>query len=886
MSLLQNIFGGLRGLFGKERAERELDEELRGYIEASAAEKIGAGMSREDALRAARLELGGTESVKEGMRAAGWEYFFDTLWQDLRFGVRLLRKSPGFTAVAVLTLSLGIGANTTIFSVINAVLLRPLAMEEPSRVVLLQEQWKGPLANAASVGNFADLRRQTKSLATLCASNSASFNLATPATPERVQGELATADYFATFGVQPIIGRVFTSEEDKPGRGQVVVISEGLWRTHLHADPAIVGQELRIDSMPYTVVGVMPKTFDPLLDKSALWIPEAFTEQKLADYDDTYLSVIGRLNAGVSLEQAQSELNVIAPRLQREHPIDDEGLGLHVTPLATILLGDQRLTLRMMLAAVGFVLLIACANIANLQLARSRTRQKEMALRAALGASPQRIVRQLLMENAVLGLASGLFGVLLAFWGVSWIVANGPAGVPRLDEASIDTRALVFACGIALFSSFLFGLAPALRSGSIRLNEVFKEAAGRSSGSRDLIRSGLVVGEIALALILMTGAVLLIRSALLVSHLDPGFDTSNLVVGRVGLPDVAYHDPAVARQTFERLIATAGALPGVQSAAAVSRAPLAGDNGSNGLIVEGKTLSLADAINSQSQFVSVNYLSTARIPFEAGRDFTEQDTRDKRLVAIINETLARTAWPGENPIGKRFACCEIGPKGRTDPVWHEVVGVVGDVRAWGLDRKVEPEFYLPIAQMPPAAWDWIGRTMDLVVRTRGGVFPANDLRTTVASVAPGVPIYHLSTMRQKISGALEQSHFDTFLLAVFATTALLLSSVGIYGVLSYVVAQRTHTIGIRIALGATQTHVLRDVVAYGVRLTSLGLLIGLACSLVLTRFLSHMIFGVHPNDPLSFAGVIVLMLIVALAACYIPARRATKVDPMVALRHE
>ncbi len=540
----------------------------------------------------------------------------------------------------------------------------------------------------------------------------------------------------------------------------------------------------------------------------------------------------------------------------------------------------------MMLAAVGFVLLIACANIANLQLARSRARQKEMAVRASLGASPRRLVRQLLVENVVLGLASGAFGILLAFWSASWIVANGPAGVPRLDQSSIDARSLVFACGIALISSLLFGLAPALRSSSTRLSEVFKEAAGTSSGSRDLIRSGLVVVEVALALILMAGAGLLIRSALLVSRLDPGFDTSNLIVGRVGLPDVGYHDPAVARQTFERMIATAGALAGAQSAAVVSRAPLAGDNGSNGLIVEGKALSLADAINSQSQFVSVNYLSTVRIPLKAGRDFTAQDTRDKALVAIINETLARTAWPGENPIGKRFSCCEIGPNGRMDPVWHEVVGVVGDVRAWGLDRQIQPEFYLPIAQMPPAAWDWIGRTMDLVVRTRGGRFPINDLRTTVASVAPGVPIYQLSTMQQKVSGTLEQSHFDTFLLAVFATTALLLSSVGIYGVLSYVVAQRTRELGIRLALGATRAHVMRDVVGYGLRLTGLGLLIGLTCALALTRFLSDMIFGVHPSDPLSFVSVTVLMLIVALVASYLPARRATKVAPTIALRFE
>jgi putative ABC transport system permease protein len=808
-----------------------------------------------------------------------------TLLHDLRYAFRMLAKNPGFTTVAVITLALGIGANTAIFSVVNAVLLRPLAMEDPSGVVYMQEQWKG-IFPGLSVGNFADVQRQSTSLTKLCASNDASFNLATSEAPERVQGEYATADYFSTFGVQPIAGRVFTADEDKPGHGQVVVISERLWRTHFHADRDVVGRALRANGVTYSVVGVMPRTFDPLLDKSDLWFPEAFTAQRLADHDNHYLNVMGRIKPGVSLSQAQSELNVIALRLQHQYPIDDKGRGFRLLPLTTALLGDERSALRMMLGAVGFVLLIACANIANLQLARARTRQKEMAVRAALGASPLRIVRQLLAECLVLGIASGVVGVVLAYWGVSWIVAEGPATVPRLDQASVDAGTLGFACAVTLFSSFLFGLAPALRSASTRLTEAFQERGGSSSGGRDRVRSVLVAGEVALALVLMAGAGLLIRSALLVSHLDPGFDTSNLIVGRVGLPDIGYHDPAVARQTFERMITAAEALPGVQSAAVVSRAPLAGGGSSNGLIPEGKALDVTNAINAELQIVSPGYLSTARVPLRAGREFTAQDARDKTLVTIVNETLAHTAWPRENPIGKRFACCEAGPKGGMDPVWHEVVGVVGDVRAWGLDRQVQPEFYLPIAQMPPDAWDWIGRTMDLMVRTRDGRFPAGELRTAVASIAPGVPIYRLSTVRQKISGTLEESHFDTFLLAVFAAIALLLSSVGIYGVLSYVVAQRTRQIGIRMALGATPALVMRDVLWYGVRLTVVGLAVGLAGAVAGTRVLSSLLYGIKPLDPLTFIAVPLLLAVVAVAASYIPARRAAQVDPMVALRHE
>lgn len=807
------------------------------------------------------------------------------LLQDLRYALRQLRRSPGFTTVALITLALGIGANTAIFSVVNAVLLRPLAIQEPSRVTYVQEQWRD-ISAGLSVGNFDAVRQQSTSFANLCASNSASFNLATQETPERVEGEIATASYFATFAVQPIAGRVFTADEDKPGFSQVAVISERLWRTRFHADPAIIGQGSRINGLSYIVLGVMPKTFDPLLQKSDLWIPAAYTAQQLADHDLHYLSVVGRLKPGVKLAVAQSELNVIAQRLQQQYPMDDKDRGLRLTPLATALLGDQQLTLRLLLASVGFLLLIACANIANLQLARARTRQREIAVRAALGASAKRIARQLLIENAVLGVTSGAVGVLLAYGGVLWIVANGPPDVPRLDLSSIDRLALAFACGIALLSSFLFGLAPALRSASMRLSVAFKEGASTSSGSRDRVRSVLVVGEIALALMLTAGAGLLIRSALLVSHVHPGFDTANLVVGRVGLPDAAYHDPAVARQTLERMIEASALLPGIQSAAVVSRAPLAEGWSGNGLIAEGKAIDPSNLVNALLQIVSPSYLSTARVPLKAGRAFAAQDTRDKTLVTIVNETLARTMWPGENPIGKRFACCEYGPRGKLDPVWHQIVGVVGDVHARGLDIQVQPEFYLPLAQMPPASWDWLGRTMDLVVRTRSGTFPANDLRTTVASIAPGVPIYQLSTMQEKIAVTLEQSHFDTFLLTLFAGIALLLSSVGIYGVLSYVVAQRTRDIAVRMALGATQGQIARHVLGYGLRLTVIGMALGLACAFACTRLLSSLLYGVHSTDAITFAVASVVLASVALLASYIPARRAMQVDPIVALRYE
>lgn len=878
-SWLQAVF------FRRSRLENEMDEELGFHIETYAEDLMGKGIAREEALRRARVEFGGVERTKEECRDARGVSVVESLIQDLRFGLRVLLKNPAFTAIAVLTLGLGIGATTAIFCIVNTVLLKPLAVQDPSRLVDVQEEWHG-LFPDLSVGNFTDVQRQSTAFASICASHNGSFNLATEGAPERVQGEYVTAGYFETFGVQPIAGRIFAAEEDQPGRAQVVILSERLWRTHLRADRAVIGATLRINGVPYTVAGVMPKSFDPLLSKTDLWTPAGFSPQQLRDHDDHFLNVVARLKPRVSLPQAQSELQVIALRLQQQFPMDDKDRGLRAIPLTTALLGDQRVALGMLLAAVGFLLLIACANIANLQLARSRMRQKEIALRAALGATSRRIVGQLLTENVVLGLAGGACGVLLAYWGVKEIVAYGPGEVPRLDQARIDMTTLSFACAMALFSSILFGLAPALRSASTQLSEAFKGAIGTSSGSRDRMRSLLVIGEVALALFLMAGAGLLIRSGLLVSHLDPGFDTANLIVGRVGLPDPGFHDPALARQTFERIIVATSALPGVETAAVDSRAPLAGGGSSNGVIPEGKAIDISNAVNAQIQIVSPSYLSVVRIPLKAGRDFTVQDTRDVALVTIVNETLARTLWPGENPIGKRFACCEDGPKGRQDPAWHEVVGVVADVRAWGLDRQVQPEFYVPMAQMPPSSWDWIGRTMDLTVRTQANAVSVEALQAAVDSVVPGVPIYQLSTMQQKIASTLERSHFDTFLLALFAATALLLSSIGIYGVMSYVVAQRTRDIGIRMALGATRSQILRDVLTYGVRLTAAGLALGLASALAGTQLLSSLLYGVHATDALTFTVASVVLCAVALLASYLPARRATRVDPMVALRYE
>src|SRR6185437_14817908 len=491
----------------------------------------------------------------------------------------LLRKSPGFTVVAVLTLALGIGANTAIFSIVDAVLLRPLNMQQPERVLLLQESWKGIGSGGVSPGNFADLRAQSTAFSSLSASGVAAFNLASEDSPERIDGEQVTAEYFHTFGIAPIMGRFFTQSEDAPGHDAVAVISENLWRTRFHSDAALVGsgRTIRVNGRPVAVVGVMPHNFDPLLNKSEIWVPAAFSAERLKDHDNHYLLVFGRLKDGMALPQARAEMNVLAARQAQAYPIDDKDRGFTLTPLTEALVGDQRVTLFTVLCAVGFVLLIACANIANLQLARARSRYKEIAVRAALGAAPARIVRQLLAENLVLGGASAILGVLLAVAGVKWLVANAPAGVPRIADARLDVRALLFASALALLASLLFGMVPALRSAAVRLTEAFNMLASRSGMGRDRVRGALVVAEIALALMLMAGAGLMVRSAVALARVQPGFDTANLMAGRIGLSESAYRDPAVARRTFETIrqccaIAWSGSgFCGIEGAADVRR---------------------------------------------------------------------------------------------------------------------------------------------------------------------------------------------------------------------------------------------------------------------------------------------------------------------------
>ncbi len=809
----------------------------------------------------------------------------DTLVQDIRFAFRSLRKSPALAASVVLTLALCIGATTAIFSVVYSVLFRPLPFADPEGLLWVRTTWKGQ-PNSFSVGNWADVERQAKSFQYFVPTSGESFNLSGADTPENVDGARVGADFFSLIGVQPALGRTFLPEEDAPGRGDVVVLGDGLWRRRFGADPSIIGREIRLDGRPHTVVGVMPASLDYGIWDEELWVPSAFTPERLAMHDEHYLVVLARLEPSVTLEQAGQEMQALARWLMENYPRENRERGIEMLSLTEEVVGWYRTRLLVLLGAVGFVLLIACANIANLLLARGAARAREYAIRAAIGAGRRHLVRLALTESLLLAMSGGVLGLLIAYWGVAALTAFGPQDVPRLALARVDGPVLAFAVGLTLLCGLIFGLAPAIRTAGRLPHEALKEGGrtGAGAGSRDRLRNTLVVAEIALALVLLTGAGLLIRSAVALNSVDPGFDPRGVVAGRVSLPAVAYESPEQVTGAFERIRDVLSAVPGVESAALVSTAPLEGGS-TNGLVPEGRPLDISSSINSVMRLVTPGYLTTMRIRLVRGRAFTDQDRQGSPRVMIINEALAREAFPGQDAIGKRIACCEPGPDG--SPVWKEVVGVAGDVRAQGLGEDPSPEFYLPMLQAPGAAWTWTDRTMTVAVRSRSEALSLMPtLRRAVAQVDPSLPLYNLGTMQGRVADSLAESRFSTMLLTVFGALALTLAAVGVYGVISYGVAQRTREIGIRVALGAQRRDVMAMIVRHGALLAGIGLVLGLGGALALSRLIGSLLFRVSPTDPPTFATGVVVLTAVAVLAAALPARRAARTDPMTALRNE
>src|SRR6266542_897467 len=882
----------LSGLQLAPARENAIVEEVAQHLDEHYAELLAGGMSEADAYRHVRAELhdGGllTHGLQRVERSANPEpivlgtnrrtNMIADLWQDLRFGARMLLKQPGFTLIAVLTLALGIGANTAIFSIVNAVLLRPFPYKEPERLVMLRERGSVGGGFSPSYPNFVDWRAQN----TVCSSMSAvlqneSFNFTGAGEPERLQGRRVSAEFFSTLGVKPHVGRDFLPEEDQPGATPAAILSYGLWQRRFGNDPSLIGKQLTLNQQSYTVVGVTPPDFQFGAEADVTAPIGLQAERFRLRGKDPGADVVARLNPNVSEQQAETELNMIAARLEQQYPETNKGRRARVTRLHEFFVGDVRQPLLILLGSVGLVLLIACANVANLLLVRASTRQKEMAVRVALGASRRAIVRQLLTESVLLAALGAAFGILLALWGTSFIVAQLPDGIPRLHEARVDAPAFGFTLSVSLLTVLLFGLAPALQASRANLTEGLKEGDRGSSGGRQRLRSVLVVGEVALTLTLLVGAGLLIQSFRRVLQVDPGFNARNLLTMQVS---VINPDGQQVANFFEQLQQKVRSLPGVKSVAVSNGLPFRTAN-YPAFFIEGRT----DPDNKGAGLrytVSPDYFQTMGIELIKGRHFTTEDTRDGPQVIVIDEALAQRHFPNEDPLGKRL---KHGP---TSPSL-EIVGVVRQVEHYSLDGKesVQPQFYTNFNQTSLQALPNIVRHIHLL--TRAEVEPlslATAVRAQVAALNKDQAVFNVRTMGQILAQSVAARRFSMLLLTVFAVAALALASLGIYGLMSYAVAQRTREIGVRMALGAQSGNVLRLVIGQGMKLALAGVALGLVASVALTRTIKNLLFGVSATDPATFAAIALLLTLVALLACWIPARRATKVDPMIALKSE
>ena len=816
----------------------------------------------------------------------------ENLLHDVRYGIRMLLKQPGVTVVAVITLALGIGANTAIFSVVNGLLLRPLPYANSDRLAIIWTH--SPGANVAqdwpSPGQYVAIKSQTSVFEDIAITQGGNSNLTGLGAPEQVGAVATSSALFPLLGVKPAIGRTFLSEEDGPGKPKAAILCYGFWQRRFGGDPGAIGKSLTIDGDSYAVVGIMPADFVlsyevmptvGTMSQADVLVTLPFDAEGLSQQGDENYNILARLKPGVTIAQAQAELDGVVSSLERQFPQHypaSRRFSFSVTPLLEQVVGDVRPALLILLGAVACVLLIACANVANLLLARAAAREKEIAIRTALGAGRGRLVRQLLTESMLLATVGGATGLLLAVWtldGLRWL---SPSSIPRLQSITIDGWVLAFTFTVALLTGILFGLAPALRSSRVNLNETLKEA-GRSlvaSGNHRL-RSALVVTEVALSLVLLIGAGLLIRSFMRVEQVEPGFSPHNILSMRLSVGGTAYEKMPKRLVFYEQLWDRIRQLPGVESTGGVSVLPLSGSLSWGNISIEGYVPEAGQSmIQADRRFATVGYFETMKIPLIAGRFFSEQDTPDSLKVAIVDENLARTYWPGDDPLGKRL---KAGSPDSKNP-WLTVVGVVANVKQYALDSDSRVSFYTPHKQSPAG-------TLYAIVRT------STDPRGTGASVAgvaremdPNVPIYDVKIMAERLSESLARRRFAMLALGVFALVAMVLAAVGIYGVMSYSVTQRTREIGIRMALGAQTKGVLTLIVGQGMLMAGVGVAIGLAGALAATRVMASLLFGVTATDSVTFVGISLLLAAVAFFACYFPARRATKVDPMVALRHE
>jgi putative ABC transport system permease protein len=881
MGLWRTLSIRIRAVFDRNALDHELDEEVRFHIEQETRANLARGMKPEEAARQARMDFGGEQSVKEEYRAVRGDSLVESALQDARFGLRMLRRSPGFAIVAAITLALGLGANTAMFSVIDAVLLRPLPFANPDRLVYILDQnpSKGFFRFTASPPNFIDWRAQAQSFTGMAATAGGTFTLSGSGDAQRLNALFVTPDLFAVLGVNTVVGRTFTSEEGTYGHDKVAILSFRLWQQRFGGDRSVLGRTIKLDGENYVVVGVAPAEFR--LYNNDVVVPLAFRSDVGTQRGAHFLLVYARLKPGISLQHANDEMRTIAARLAAAYPDKDSGWTAYAVQMHELVVGRVRPAMLILFGAVGFLALIACANVANLLLSRAVARQREISVRTALGATRSRIMRQLLTESFALCVSGALLGMAIAAGGIHLLRLVGPIGVPRLSTVQLNTAVLVFTAGLTLLTTMLFGILPALHASRVDVNAGLKSAGRGTVASRESARPRklLVLAELALSIMLLIGAGLLIRSFVRLTFTNPGVDASDVLTFNLSLPTKKYATPERIRDFYDALLTNLRALPGVKDAGAVSILPLSGDQNSSSFTIRGAPVAPQDQPSAELRVASRDYFRTIGIPLLHGRQFETGDRMGSPPVVLVSESMARKFWPNGDAIG-HFITMGVRPGISHSDVGGEIVGIVGDVHDFGLDIEPTPTVYV-LMDIPGSS------EINIVVRTTGDPTAlVGAARATVAALDADIPVADPAPMETVLATSLAQRRFYMLLLSIFAAVALSLAGIGLYGVISYSVGQRTQEIGVRMALGATRGQVLGMILSESLRLAGTGIGVGIIGALALNRLLKGMLVGVSTTDPAVFVVAALGIGVIAIAACFVPARRATAVDPVVALRYE